>query len=874
MRVASITKLRQVIHNKFSDPLRTLVFPTESSRRYWLEDYAYKGEAKVVRGDQALAWDTFKANFLPTSEAQPVNQTIRFLFSQKFLEEENLKWFSYPNKEYSNQNLAKALVNTLLALPQIKRYGKESFPKEYWEDLIKLEKSYLQFLKEQNLFDPSFFLPSPDNYPKLKEQKITLFFPEVCDGFEQFETILEDIEIIKGEEVKEASFLNLYQNEMIELRSTISQIEKLLVSGVETHEIVISVGNLKRWQPYLEHLANLADLPISIVDSKAIGEFKSFQLFKNLIELHTKEYPIESLRSFLLDLSYPWKDLESQKELINELVKLKGENKESQLIKLTRSNSKYTSWYKNFTNLNNALFNAKNVDQLRTALLAFTDKLFKKSMWESELEHNAFRFIVDKLEEVKEALNKSNLKPKTNLFSFFIDRVEESYYVPAVKREGILVYPYKVGVALGTKYHYVVATTFEQTNIVEGSFPLIGESDYLAERKDDLSNIYLNHYQLTSDNLIFSASEVMFGNNSALIPPYFINHDAIKEHSSFIRDDKSFLEQQRWTLLEDKVFSVTPKKLKEFQNGKISAFRRSVKDMGNTKEVLDVVKDKINQLKLIEISPSQLDNYTICPMRWALSHLLKVKEGEFVYQQIDHLAIGSLLHKILESFFKEVRSRTTIFSASHLNDYEKLLIESATKFFDDYEKQVDAPRKTTLHYIRDLYMEQLQLVVIEESKKFEDFESVAFEQKISREYKEKGYLLNGIIDRFAINEKESRVAIIDYKKSFNTPLKATKEDPTSLKLHQLPFYALLLQEGDDHYQVTEAAYYNIQKGRYAYLWEFKDQQLRDEFIEVVKEHLDVMVATLKKGIIGATPSNEGCRYCTYRQVCRRRYALQ
>src|SRR5690554_7790279 len=129
MRVASITKLRQVIHNKFSDPLRTLVFPTESSRRYWLEDYAYKGEAKVVRGDQALAWDTFKANFLPTSEAQPVNQTIRFLFSQKFLEEENLKWFSYPNKEYSNQNLAKALVNTLLALPQIKRYGKESFPK-------------------------------------------------------------------------------------------------------------------------------------------------------------------------------------------------------------------------------------------------------------------------------------------------------------------------------------------------------------------------------------------------------------------------------------------------------------------------------------------------------------------------------------------------------------------------------------------------------------------------------------------------------------------------------------------------------------------------------------------------------------------------
>ncbi len=874
MRVTSITKLRQVVHNKFSDSQYTLVFPTESSRRYWLEDYAYKGDKQVVRGDRALAWDTFKANFLPVSDAQPVNQTIRFLFSQKALEEENLKWFSYPNKEYSNQNLAKALVNTLLKLPQIKRYGKDNFPKEYWEDLIIVEKRYLQFLEEQNLFDPSFFLPSFDNYPQLKDQKVVLFFPEVCDGFEQFENILEDVELVRGENLKEVSFLNLYQNEMIELRSTISQIEKLLISGVEANEIVISVGNLKRWQPYLEHLANLEDLPISIVDSKAIGEFKSFQLFKNLIELHTKEYPIESLRSFLLDLSYPWKDLELQSQLINELVKLKGENKESQQRKLAKSNSKYASWYKNFINLNNALFNSKSVEQLRTALLAFTDKLFKKSMWESELEHNAFRFIVDKLEEVKESLNKSNLKPKTNLFSFFIERVEESFYVPAVKREGILVYPYKVGVALGTKYHYVVATTFEQTNIVEDSFPLIGESDYLADKKDDLSNTYLNHYQLTADNLIFSASEVMFGNNSALIPPYFINHDAIKEQLHFTRDDKSYLEQQRWSFIEDKVFGVTPKKLKEFQNGKISAFRRSEKDMGNTKEVLDVVKNKINQLKLIEISPSQLDNYTICPMRWALNHLLKVKEQEFVYQQIDHLAIGSLLHKILESFFKEVRSRTTIFSASHINEYEKLLIEIATSFFDDYENQVDAPRKTTLHYIRDLYMEQLKLVVIAESKKFEDFESVAFEQKISREYQEKGYLLNGIIDRFAINEKEQRVAIIDYKKSFNGSLKSQKEDPTSLKLHQLPFYALLLQEGESHYQVTEAAYYNIQKGRYAFLWEFKDQQLRDEFVKVVKEHLDVMVTTLKDGIIGATPSNEGCKYCTYRQVCRRRYALQ
>jgi CRISPR/Cas system-associated exonuclease Cas4 (RecB family) len=73
--------------------------------------------------------------------------------------------------------------------------------------------------------------------------------------------------------------------------------------------------------------------------------------------------------------------------------------------------------------------------------------------------------------------------------------------------------------------------------------------------------------------------------------------------------------------------------------------------------------------------------------------------------------------------------------------------------------------------------------------------------------------------------------------------------------------------------VDIAAYYDIEKGLYRVIWDEANLQRRDAMISLLEKRIGEMAEALKVGKYGTTASNEPCKHCDFRQICRRRYAL-
>jgi CRISPR/Cas system-associated exonuclease Cas4 (RecB family) len=74
-------------------------------------------------------------------------------------------------------------------------------------------------------------------------------------------------------------------------------------------------------------------------------------------------------------------------------------------------------------------------------------------------------------------------------------------------------------------------------------------------------------------------------------------------------------------------------------------------------------------------------------------------------------------------------------------------------------------------------------------------------------------------------------------------------------------------------QVDIAAYYDIEKGTYRVIWDEANRQRRDAMVSLLEKRIAEMTEALQEGTFGTTASNEPCKRCDFRQICRRRYAL-
>ena len=57
------------------------------------------------------------------------------------------------------------------------------------------------------------------------------------------------------------------------------------------------------------------------------------------------------------------------------------------------------------------------------------------------------------------------------------------------------------------------------------------------------------------------------------------------------------------------------------------------------------------------ISPSALNTYIECRLRFYLRHVVKIKEANEVEEDLDARVLGNFLHEVMELFYKHIRGK-------------------------------------------------------------------------------------------------------------------------------------------------------------------------------------------------------------------------
>jgi len=185
-----------------------------------------------------------------------------------------------------------------------------------------------------------------------------------------------------------------------------------------------------------------------------------------------------------------------------------------------------------------------------------------------------------------------------------------------------------------------------------------------------------------------------------------------------------------------------------------------------TPEVLSLLdKYKIGGER--ELTPSALNDFIECRLRFYLKHLANLKEPNEVEEDLDARVFGNLLHNIIHWFYEEFRGkRSGVIEKEDLIDQKKKiddLIDSAFRkhYYLDADKPVDYQGQRVI--VREIVRE-FAMKIIEKDTAYAPFSIEMLENKVSIPLKLKNGIelrLAGKIDR--ADRKNGMIRVIDYK---------------------------------------------------------------------------------------------------------------
>ena len=873
MIVKSVPEIKEAVFASLRDKNLISIFPTEIARRFWVHLFVKEGKEGILRLDATMAWDTFKGQFLPEKEQLPTNNLVRELFALNFLREnpasQELKWFCYDDFPQEKENLATAIRQLVTTLKEIE--GLEHLPPFYKNDAQLVKRCYEEFLEANGYYEPLFWAPSAENFKNHTSQRYRLFFPEVCQGWQEFsqmEPFPPYLETVHLADVDQIFPLQLYDNELMEVCDKLNQIKELVDSGVDYSEIIITVGNLDRVKPFLEHEATIRGLPLTVVEGESPLKYSAGKFLSLLANLYNTSFAATAMRALLLEVSIPWLDYERHIKLIERSVQLNimgGAYRDAEdewIRKLTLSGeTALVKWYKTLKRGLLALMQAQDINAFYKAYFSLQGHLLKEQgfLTLTETNRNVYLYILDFLAAVGQTMQNCHIRRFENLFPFILKLLAKQKYIENRPIAAIVAYSYKVAVGVCPPYHFVIGCDQRSTEIRGVHLPLLHES-YIELKDDDESANFLKHYHYCGQEVTFSASQMTFGGDSSLVPLYFIGRAQRATYDS--SRDLLVVEERAWSAPSKNTFVPYEHQRRWLEQASQTAFKLPSVDFAIKKRFFSLTQRAKRSGELVPLSATTIDAFSACPFKWASKNLFRVEKGPYDPILIDHAKIGEILHSTVAQFFTEIGR----FEASSTQRYEQLILEIAQKKFEAYRESPSGLPDTTLFYLKNRHFEELRKFISEEGKKFNGWDTYGMETPLS--YQSEGYLLRGRIDRIA--QSGAKVAVVDYKKGeAATRREYEKEIPT----YQLPVYAKLIKNCTALGEVSRAAFYAFSQGSYKEIWKEEETEWRAALIEALDKMIATMLLAIEEGIIGATPSKKACEHCEYRQICRRRYAL-
>lgn len=855
------------------------VFPTEVAARGFLVDYTLHGKHKAILAEQAISYDVFRAQFLPKhAEEQPANTLIRQLFARTLLEKDHgLSYFINPAFPEANSRFSKYLASLLPQLGQaLDEEVLSLMSPEMQRDVKILYQEYASFLASHQLFEPGYELPSLQfAHEQVFSKKYCILFPNLIAGLSSLvESLgspswitLRPMPFTAGTTVS----LEVFGNHVEEIRTTLRRIRHLLDEGVPTRDILIGCANPTTMLPTLEQEAWMYDIPLVIRQGKSPLLYPSGRFFSHLKDVYDERFSLESMKALLLDIGFPWSDLDTQRKLIATAVdravvqgSLWGSDQWTEQLR----NTSLITWYKAFKESVVGICTSKNIEELRKKINHFQDTYFIDTQWTGTQGEDVYSFCLDAMESLKAAMASVSIVSYPSVFSFFLEFLDTKLYVPQMHEGGIQVYPWPLTAPMEARHHFILSLDHRGSRCLEQPLALLPQTVETKDRREEDTTVATLQAAMFSEGELYLSYHTSSYEGEALPPTYFLEQNLITQKREGIgeADDPFIGEGQVWrgenprSQATDKQQWWFAKAIHTSLSPKRSDFARKALPL----EWVPLLKHEVDGKSRIHLSPTGLDTFVRCPYAWLCTYLFEVEQADYQVLSVDHRLIGSFLHAVYEAFFREIE----YFSSFKMEQYRVLLLRLFDQKLIEYFGE-GGPNPPTRAWIIYEFRQRCTWILEAEEDLFEHTRSVFFEKKLS--FVNELFALEGRIDRIiCLDPPDGKLyAVIDYKKG-KVPFTRIRDKIPSF---QLPLYRKLVGEVLDA-DVVNASYFSIKDGSYSPIWDRPQEGLMEFCDKALEEVLQQVASSIEGGHLEATPSKDSCQGCIYRPICRRRFSTR
>lgn len=908
-----------------------VVLPSEIAAEFWRREVIRSEVTRAIREDRIISWDRFKERaFDLRTDRLPANRTVRALFVERLIAENAADPFLarvVPFASAANAEGFRAhLTRILPALPQARllheRAARTDLPLgTLLSDLAEIERRYTAFLDEHHLFEPAWL----ERVPAYQGGDHLLVLPELAEDFPEFESALAGVPraSLPPEGAGRVPGISLYPDSRTELEATLGRIAALLDAGVAPESIVLTVADLDAVRTRVEQAAELAAIPISVRQGLSLAASAPGRFFASIADVVSSGFSLDAMKRFLLNRAVPWRDPSVNARLVlagAERGCLGGRGRPDPGWKRIGPSPERDLVETLMRDLP-AVTRARTAGDLRTAVAALIERLVDSDRWRAEDESLVQRCRVE-LRALSDFERNHSLSVDAP-YRFWIDRLSEQLYVPRGGERGVAVLPYRVGAAVYPEHHFVVNASNGATRVTASRFPFLtdAEREKLGEEvaDRDLSGDFVRGYAVSGEQVSVSCSRTTW-DGPTLPPGEFVAVGRIRDAGVGAAPDGAPLSPfAAWRAEES--FETTPRRVYRLQRDGAAAYAAGAparRPAGGSEEPekvdaspasprVDLVRHPISDPELvraaldrqrherhpelISLSANDVERFRACPFSYLLFRVLGLRDLDYTVDPDNARDVGSLYHKVLEEFFRELHAAGRRFDPQALPEYRELV---GRKLRDVQQKAKGMVPEFVSAANEPLAMRVFERLFEHDAGLIAGHSLDFVEQWEHRFEEETGAYLVGRVDRVT-RAPDGSVTLVDYKKRRLPTLKAQNADSKvatgvadlseaertaerdRLGSVQIPFYVRLLESSGE--RVGTAAYYSLEEGSVQVVVSDDPEHerpvmSRERMDEVMVLVYDIVRETVRRVLAGDYSCGDSCGSCDFRGVCRTKFVVR
>lgn len=897
------------------------VFPTQICASMWADKSLEFSGISCVAMERFIAWDEFKGSAIKSlhQDKNAVPAMLRSIFAENIILENSREPFFkniIPPEYAKNARRFSSWISSIL--PSLSRWKKNFEQKKLVADdedldFLEIYNRYKNFLDNNNLFEPAWETPpfNPDG------KKYCIFFPEILMDWAEYKEILEsskDIELINiPDSVKNAEKVegHFFKDSRIEIKNVVHYLWSVHnEKNIAWNKMCVSVPDMDSYGPYLERDFEVYEIPYVLKNAVPLSSKDAGVLFSEILNCYNENFSFDSIKTLLLNKTFPWKVPELNDELI-----LFGQ-KNNCLCSYEYADKKVDVWQEAFKNpldassvellepfyrqlkkLISQLVESKSFAEIRTNYFLFREKYF-------DFEKNDFAELSDKilsrciaelgsLIDLEENFSSCGIFELSSYYDFFCTYLGEKMYVPQNDTKGVQILPYRTAACAPFDVHVIVNASQNDISVVFKQLGFLNDDKRTKLGFAEDSNVTEKFILLYAMN---SQEENYFTCSAKTFDAYAFTNSYLKEvcHDSaeknYVQSEYSAndsFEKEKENLFNEKLETIEPlynsQKL-GFTNWISFEPKINVEQNSLDKKIKEKITAKLIKNNQLRVSVSDLKKFYSCPRAFLFSRIMDLQEEEKAATLIGKFSMGNLNHKILELYFSKLKEKNLVIRfdeevQSIPDEYKKILnaaIDSAIEeAIESYlTKQLFLTSKKS---IQDSILKSVNAF----SKEFNEYSVYKVEESYTYKDKKLNYFFYAKVDCL-LSSPDGDLFLIDFKNTKGAIPKNYLWDgeEESIPDFQLALYKYIIEKNLKESQKIAGCYFfaiNDEKFTCAYTEDNEENQAKFNMTQnrcliLAQSYADyVLNFNFSPSLLNI--ENSVCRSCSYKSICRRTFTV-